>query len=250
MPRGTLDKSWNLIVRACAPCNGTKSDLEDDISAITMQGDGFGRLVRQDQRLAAATGRKAVKSFSRRTGRRVVDSHESIHLSHETGAGIRMTFSLVAPPQAAPARVAALADLQLRALFYWLTYNQPTRVGGFWPGRFYLVNSASRSDWGNQQQRWFARLCAGFELRLVAVAADGYFKVSIRRQIPSLCWGWALEWNDNLRSVGFFGDEAAVEAVATAMPLQPATAHPQGDGSVLRIRREVPLEPSEDTLFS
>jgi hypothetical protein len=45
VPKGTLNNQWNLILNACRCCNNSKSDLEDDISAITMQpnmrGDHF-----------------------------------------------------------------------------------------------------------------------------------------------------------------------------------------------------------------
>jgi 5-methylcytosine-specific restriction endonuclease McrA len=39
VPRGKLDAHWNLLVNACEPCNNRKSDLEDDISAITLHPD-------------------------------------------------------------------------------------------------------------------------------------------------------------------------------------------------------------------
>jgi hypothetical protein len=42
VPKGKLDRQWNLIVRACRDCNRRKSALEDDISAITMQPDTLG----------------------------------------------------------------------------------------------------------------------------------------------------------------------------------------------------------------
>lgn len=46
VPKGTLAAQWNLIVRACGPCNDHKADLENDISAITMQPDAWGRYPR------------------------------------------------------------------------------------------------------------------------------------------------------------------------------------------------------------
>jgi hypothetical protein len=39
VPKGKLNKHWNLIVRACESCNTRKSDLEDDLSSIFMQPD-------------------------------------------------------------------------------------------------------------------------------------------------------------------------------------------------------------------
>ena len=40
VPKGKLNNQWNLIVRVCIKCNNKKSDLEDDISAISMGGTG------------------------------------------------------------------------------------------------------------------------------------------------------------------------------------------------------------------
>jgi hypothetical protein len=37
VPKGSLDGAWNIILKACKRCNREKGDLEDDISAITMQ---------------------------------------------------------------------------------------------------------------------------------------------------------------------------------------------------------------------
>jgi hypothetical protein len=37
VPIGTLQKSWNLIARACRLCNNRKSDLEDDMAILSLQ---------------------------------------------------------------------------------------------------------------------------------------------------------------------------------------------------------------------
>src|ERR1700730_2391905 len=65
VPKGSFAKGWSLIVQSCLLCNCEKSDLEDDISAITLQPD-LGRS-HQDTDLAAQAQRKAGGSFSRRT---------------------------------------------------------------------------------------------------------------------------------------------------------------------------------------
>src|SRR6266852_1995241 len=36
VPKGSFATGWALIARACEDCNNEKSDLEDDISAITL----------------------------------------------------------------------------------------------------------------------------------------------------------------------------------------------------------------------
>lgn len=66
VPKGTLSGQWNLIVKACPTCNDHKADLEDDISAITMQPDGLGRFPDDDERLHTEAVRKA-RTRNRRT---------------------------------------------------------------------------------------------------------------------------------------------------------------------------------------
>ena len=61
VPKGTFDGSWNLILNACRACNNAKSDLEDDISAITMQPDPFGRFA--DPKLQSEAERKRRNSM-------------------------------------------------------------------------------------------------------------------------------------------------------------------------------------------
>jgi len=65
VPRGSLNKHWNLIVRACTICNGIKSDLEDDLSAVTLHPDAFGRSPSPDPRVVDDAQRKAAGSISR-----------------------------------------------------------------------------------------------------------------------------------------------------------------------------------------
>src|ERR1700724_1650675 len=82
VPKGSLNNSWNLILKACAECNNLKSDLEDDISAITMQPDCFGRS--PDTSVQQEALRKG-KSRSRRTGRPVSASEERINIRSNFG---------------------------------------------------------------------------------------------------------------------------------------------------------------------
>jgi len=42
VPRGTIENQWNIQVNAHKLCNNRKSNLEDDISAISIQPDGLG----------------------------------------------------------------------------------------------------------------------------------------------------------------------------------------------------------------
>jgi hypothetical protein len=61
--KGTLDQRWNLILKACRPCDTRKSDLENDISAVSMQPTAAGQLVRSDQAFVAEGRRKAARTM-------------------------------------------------------------------------------------------------------------------------------------------------------------------------------------------
>jgi hypothetical protein len=119
VPKGVLKSSWNLVVRACKGCNGRKSALEGDISAITMQPDAFGQVARADSRLLAAPF-----------------------------LGGHFRFDAVAPPQVDDNRAFELAHMQLAAFFYWITFDRKTGKGGFWPGGFHPPPYVTRHDRG------------------------------------------------------------------------------------------------------
>ena len=123
VPKGSLSKSWNLILCACRRCNTIKSDLEDDLSAISMQPDAWGTHAADDPALKESSVRKAAGSLSRRTGRPVAASQEQFQLAASPGPGMRFTVTFTSPPQMDPVRASELARLQMMALFYWLTYN-------------------------------------------------------------------------------------------------------------------------------
>jgi hypothetical protein len=146
VPKGKLDQSWNLIVRSCIPCNRIKSQLEDDISALTMQPDAFGALPFNDVQLKADSLRKARKSISRRTCKPVAKSWETKTIEYQLVPGVTATFSLVVPPQLDFQRVTSLAGLHLAAFFYWITYDPITRRGGFLSGGGVIANIALRAD--------------------------------------------------------------------------------------------------------
>jgi hypothetical protein len=48
VPKNTMFGQWNVILRACRECNTAKSELENDISAITMQPDASGQFAVDD----------------------------------------------------------------------------------------------------------------------------------------------------------------------------------------------------------
>ncbi|MEZ5713416.1 MAG: hypothetical protein R3E11_12400 [Sphingobium sp.] len=247
VPRGSLHQHWNLIVWACEPCNRRKAELEDDISAISMQPDPWGAHARDDIRLRNEAERKA-KTKSRRSGKPVKDSHEQFSISHTFG-GAELTFSFTSAPQADETRIIELVRMQVMAFFYWITI-QPGEVNGrFCQGSFFPLQPVRRADWGNEQLRFFMAETKGWDLRIHAVTADGYFKLAIKKHIDELIWSFAVEWNESYRIVGFFGDTAGLIKLRDRLPkLAMQTIHTKGDDWV-RHRREVPLSDQDDTLF-
>jgi hypothetical protein len=71
------------------------------------------------------------------------------------------------------------------------------------------------------------------------------------RRHPSLeCWSWALEWNHNLRAIGFVGNADAIRESTGLLQHPDKDVIHGADGSVMTFRNEVPLEESDDVLFS
>lgn len=243
VPKGTLNNAWNLIVQACRPCNNHKSDLEDDISAITMQPDVTGNYVTDDPILIAEAQRKA-RSTSRRTGKPVSESSATDTL-HMTLGPATCSFGIIGPPQVADERAWDLAYLHLAAFFFCITYNEEHARGGFLPGAFQPLPTTPRKDWGNCLQRSFMQHTREWLPRLIGTTASDYFKIAIKRHPDRDVWSFALEWNRALRVSGFFGEV-----------YEPGLAWPQAipilrDGEmVIRMREEIPLDPTNDTLFA
>lgn len=162
-----------------------------------------------------------------------------------------MSFTLVGPAQADESRVYELASLQLAGFFYALTYDFDQRVGGIWLGGFFPLTFSSRPDWGNPLQRWFMATVVAWQPRVLGTIADGFFRVAIRRHPELVVWSWALEWNQSLRVIGFVGEAESVEAIKSSAPDVPMDVLGRlPDGSELRMRSEVALDPGDDLLFS
>lgn len=249
VPKGKLDRSWNLIVRACEACNRRKGDLEDDLSAITMHPDAFGKFAADDVTLREEAARKASGSFSRRTGRPVAKSLTEMEVTGKLGWA-DLTFNLVGPPQPDADRLAELANLHVNGLAYHLTYDSQTRRGYWFAGKGVLVNDAPRRDWGNSLQRSYVRLVGPWEPVLLRVAAEGYFKAVFRQDRETRVIAWALEWNRARRIIGFRGPADAVDGFVDELEPPTLTELPRTEpGVVTRVREEVPLRPEEDRLF-
>jgi len=220
VPKGQLNAQWNLIVNACRDCNGEKSDLENDISAITMQPDIHGQYACSDKILKSEAKRKAKNSYSRLTKKSVQDSSESIVVNGTFSNGYTGSLKFDTPPQIEDKRVYKLARFQLSAFFYYLTYDNKQRIGRFWSGKFAGISVSPRSDWGSKRNLYFMNKVLPWEPRFLGVGANGYFKIIIRKHPSKRCWSYGLEWNMNYRVIGMFGDEKAILKILNQLPLK------------------------------
>jgi hypothetical protein len=250
VPRGSLDATWNLIVQACRKCNNYKSDLEDDLSAISMQVPLVGPQ-RDDDLLDSEARRKGAKSISRLTRRPVDASSEELTFGATFAPGAKVSASFTSPAQADPQRVYELVRAQLIAFFYAASYDEAKRRGFWWPGEFLPLQIASSSDWDNELQRTFMNAVRSWDTSLLGVTAAGYYRVAVRRHPEKLLWSWAVEWNSKLRIIGFFGDRPAAKEVCEQLTEPEMTPLGQdADGAFYRGRREVPLAEDDDTMFA
>lgn len=187
MPVGTLNNQWNLILWACQACNRRKSDLEDDLSAITFHLHTAGLPRMNDSRAQAESQRRSHKSGSRKTGKPV--SQSNVKLSFKASLGLSATLEgrFTGPPQLDDTRTIELARLQMIGFFYFLTFNRVRQVGHYWPGGFDPVHGTLKSDWGNPIHRAFSAQIASWDYRLVLNTAGGYFRALIRRHADKEC---------------------------------------------------------------
>lgn len=250
VPKGSLDRDWNLIAAACTSCNNVKSDLEDDISAISMLPAMGHFWPNDDPNFIAEAQRKARSAHSRRSRKAVKDSVETFTIDAPLGIA-QFTFTVSSPPQIDVERLMELAKYHISAFFYLTTYEEATTRGKRLPGVFALVSYALRTDWGNRRLQAFTQTTRSWRHRVCANAAKGYFRASIRRKDEECgLWAWALEWNMNLRLAGFFGEESLVESACDTLPFDQTNWIPQGPDKSFAFRTDIPLaENDPDTLF-
>lgn len=249
MPVGSLNHNWNLILWACLRCNGRKSDLEDDIAAISMHFHTAGLPSMSDSRARAEASRRSAKSGSRKTGKAVAASGVELNMSANLGVNAKLTFTINGPPQFDDGRVYELARLQMMAFFYFVTYDTTKEVGHFWTGGFYPVHGTIKTDWGNPIHRSFMKQCQDWDYRLILNTAEGYFRAAIRRHPTEECWSWAVEWNDTYRLVGYFGNLEAATALLAELPKLDVHSVLESPNRWIRRRVEQPLAEEDDTLF-
>lgn len=252
VPRGTLDGQWNLILYACNPCNHEKSQLEDDISVITMLPDVTGRYAVEDERLRAEVLRRVEKSGSRRTHRSVAASQEHLSISASPFSALKIKFDLIAQPQVDLDRLHHLAELHFAAFFFLSSYSQEQKRGGFSIGSFFRIAALQRINWGDAKSRWFMEATRSWELRVHGVTAEGFFKVAIRKCPTLPLWSYAVEWNHSTRVLEFSGEQASMDQLLLQHPFSPTTHgetwHDE-DGQPVRFTEEIPLDDKLDTLF-
>jgi len=251
VPKGTLDGEWNLIVRSCRRCNSKKSDLEDDISAITMQPSALGKHVEDDEVLIKESKRKGKRSISRFSGKPVAESGGELTLKVPAGPGIDFTFTYKSAPQIIEKRVYALALMHIKAFFYFVTYKQDLKKGGLAIEGSYPLFVSPRTDWGNEIYMAFMNKVKSWEPRWFGSNAGGYFKCAIRRHpdANTKIWSWALEWNMNYRVIGFFGDLGAAKEIIETFPKLHVPNFATGLNSWIGFRIEKPLNEKDDVLF-
>jgi hypothetical protein len=223
--------------------------LKNDISAITMQPDANGQFAVDDKRLSSEALRKA-RSISGSTGKSVGKSREEFNLSGRVGNDATVSLQFEAPPQIGEERLYRLACFHIQGFFFFITFDKETNRGGFFTGTFKPIMATRRTDWGNAKMRAFASSKLAWRVRFEGIAADEYFKVSIRRHPTGAeVWAWALEWNQNFRVIGFFGREAEVEAEVAALPALPMKEIGRQGNVVYRIRLDEALSREQDCLF-
>ena len=199
--------------------------------------------------LKADAQRKANRSFSRHTGKAVADSKQEFSVNF-LGSRIALKFSGITPPQIDEDRACRLALMQGQAIFFLMSYNPETRLGGFWLGKILFVNAARCADWGNVRAQFFIDTIRDWNSHCHIITADEHFKLAFAKSPDTEARALAVEWNEAYRLLFFIGADNVLEPLAKALPAFKFHDNKGFDGrTVLRMRPEVPLPEDEDDLF-
>ncbi|TPI60831.1 HNH endonuclease [Mesorhizobium sp. B3-1-7] len=250
VPKGTLENQWNLILKACDNCNGNKADLEDDISAITMQPDVSGQHFGSHPQLAKDAAHKATKASSRHTGKAVGDSQPNLVVKGELAKGVSVTFNFTGQAVISPERAFDLAAYHFRAFFFYLTFNPGDGCGPELPGVYAEIQAVSKRDWGNDVARAFMARTRSWEPQLVFTTASGHFRLAIRKHPDKQMWSLATEWNENYRVMALCGEESDLREFMSGLPAMGGEVYRGADGSTLIARTEKQLATEDDDLFA
>lgn len=233
-------KAFNFIFRACRPCNAEKADLEEHISAVTLLTSPG----REDPVIDAAARAKAAVSFDRRHRRPIGQVRNTFNIALGP-----VSFGLVSAAQADPKAIRLLAFRHVQGVFSLCTSPDPRRsettrlLSG---AKFGFFDAYPYRDWGNPKLLEIARRTYGYARLAEITTADGFFRIALRPGPDGGPWFWALEWNQNLRVVGWIGDP--FDPPAPFQNLPPLTWYRTSPTE--RIRQETPLaKDAEDLLF-
>jgi hypothetical protein len=250
VPKGTLDNEWNLILNACRSCNNRKADLENDISAITMQPNVLGEHFGDHPQLASEAARKTQRSHSRYTGKPVEDSWPTIEIKGELMPGVTVTFNMVGQQQIDNSRAYELALRHFQAFFFYITYNHQEERGWWWKGSYAPIQAVSKNDWGNDVALAFMEKTRSWATRILLTGvAAGHFMLAIRKHPEQDIWSLAVEWNENYRVIAACGEEEPVKLFLKSLPEAMWVIVSQSPNSIVRKRTEQGLKTEDDTLF-
>ncbi len=236
VPTHALTNAWNFTCQACPACNRRKSFLEGEISAITMAPTPRGNHVNQE--VAEVFSKKKQWARIRSTGDYVKDSQVQQTLQIPLYGGL-MSVCLVGPPSLDVDMVHELAWFQLKGLFGWVLSEITIYPECFDLEECLVSNFARKTDWGNSLQEQLTQRTQDWPILLNLSTAKSYFKAIIRfSPFDPMLKFWALEWNNNIRIVGFFGPKYLCNSEDNFLK------YPS-----IRLRTEIPLDPSRDILF-
>lgn len=245
--RSLAGPSFNFIFRACCDCNARKADAERHVSTVTL----FNSPARaENPDVNALATHKAGRDFHPHARGQLVQDAGTEHTIHAQFGGAELSFRFIAPPQLDESRGAIVACNQIQALFALITSRDPTSASGtrlLSATQWKPLGAFAHGDWGNRQLSTVTQRVSDWPLLAGIVAANGYFKVVIRRRDEADGeWFWALEWNKSLRVVG------AIFAADRNPPIFDDLPEHEWKrvSPTRRIRTEMPLPPEADALFS
>lgn len=249
VPRGSFGtgQAFNFIFRACKRCNDEKGKLDRHVSSVTLVSS---RACANDHQALESAKRKANKDYHPdKKGVLIKDSNENHQISTQLSAGVNMSADLVSSPQLNRDYAFTLAFRHIQGLFSLITSSDPQQPDGtrlLLSKHFKVFEIYKDSDWGNPQLQEVISRSNSWSCRANILTANGYFKAIMKRDDENNSgWFWALEWNKSYRIVGFISSPDEVPEIFCELPeliwmhVSPTT----------KIRREVPLNAENDTLF-
>jgi transcription elongation factor Elf1 len=248
VPKCSLNQNWNLILNSCKNCNNKKSDLENDLSAITLYSGLWHDQGDETKEVISEAKRKANGSFSRRTKKPVAESQEEFKVKTTFGEA-NISFGFTSAPQLDNNRLFSLSLMQLMAFFYFITYDKKLRKGFCWKGAYMPVHVAQKNDWGNVIQTSFMNAVIDWKLRWHGITADCFYKSVIRKHPREDCWSWAIEFNKGYRAIGFLGNEDVAKEIYQSFEQPKKNTLVKSEKETVNYIKENRLGESVDIMF-